>query len=487
MMKTTGTTRMANSSGRKTPLRAKKTYPLNLFLEGSGVLVAGGGRVGLRKIESLLPSGARVRLVCPECVPELASLAEAGQIEWRPRAFEPADLEGVRLVFACTDSRAVNRRILDAARAAQVLCCCADGNWTQSDFTTPAMIRRGDLLIAVSTNGQSCRRAKAIKQSLAREIDTSGTLSLAAIGVDHTHLSLSKLSTFLPDSNTLSDLAACLKACRSVREFAILSTCNRFELIALADTSALETTLLPRILRLPPEAYILRGPEAFAHLAEVAAGLHSQILGEGHIAAQLKQAFETAAANGWSQAPLKSLADLLLRASKQIRQTSTPLLQVDEIETIALQWLEAHHHPCNQPLVIGAGQLGQALVRLLLDRGKPVAWLYHTRRPQPIPGATLQPISQLPRLPFIPDTVFGATRTPEPIHLNLSGQVPFVDLGLPPNFPPEAHAVGLDQLKDWQRERQGILRQLAPQTARILEPFLADYARLMDELNGASQ
>ena len=116
----------------------RQTVPINLILDGRPALVVGGGQVGRRKVMSLLDAGAGVELVCPEAVEELSELAAAGRIGWTRREWRAGDAAGHLLVFACTDDKHVNRAVLDDARAAHVPCCCADLNWADGDFTTPA-------------------------------------------------------------------------------------------------------------------------------------------------------------------------------------------------------------------------------------------------------------------------------------------------------------------------------------------------------------
>ena len=93
------------------------------MIEGRTVLVVGGGRVGQRKVELLLDAGACVVLVCPDCVVELTELAAAERIVYEARRFQPEDIQGKSLVFACTDDKHVNRAILEHAQAGRIHCC----------------------------------------------------------------------------------------------------------------------------------------------------------------------------------------------------------------------------------------------------------------------------------------------------------------------------------------------------------------------------
>jgi precorrin-2 dehydrogenase/sirohydrochlorin ferrochelatase len=79
-------------------------FPMFLKLEGRSCLVVGAGAIGEPKIESLVTSGASVRVVAPRVSPSVAGWARAGTIIWEAREFKHADLDGVFLVIAATSS-----------------------------------------------------------------------------------------------------------------------------------------------------------------------------------------------------------------------------------------------------------------------------------------------------------------------------------------------------------------------------------------------
>ncbi len=140
-------------------------YPINVNITGRLCLVVGGGGVAVRKIESLLLSGARIRVVSPEACGNISDLAEIGTIEWLRREYRDSDLDGVFLVFAATSQPAVQQQIAEQAKTCGVLLNSADSP-DQCDFQVPAQIRRGGLLIAVSTGGASPALSALIKQRL---------------------------------------------------------------------------------------------------------------------------------------------------------------------------------------------------------------------------------------------------------------------------------------------------------------------------------
>ncbi len=166
------------------------TYTSNLFsievkLEGKNVLVVGGGRIALRKVKTLLPTGARITVVAPQFDPEFdalcrhserseessqfsnsASAEQSLSITLKNRPYEPLDLRGIFMVFICTDKPVVNAQVSNDARARRILvnnaCDYLDG-----DFIVPARMDFGEnIAVTVSTQGRAPSLAKKLKQHI---------------------------------------------------------------------------------------------------------------------------------------------------------------------------------------------------------------------------------------------------------------------------------------------------------------------------------
>lgn len=140
-------------------------YPLTLRIAGLRCVVVGGGAVAARKVRGLIASGADLLVVAPEIGPELAALAEHGTIRVKRRAFEPSDLDGALLAFAATDDRAVNEAVVRAAQARGTIVNVADDP-AACNFTVPAVVRRGDVTLAISTGGRSPAFARFLREQL---------------------------------------------------------------------------------------------------------------------------------------------------------------------------------------------------------------------------------------------------------------------------------------------------------------------------------
>lgn len=156
-------------------------FPMFLKLEGRQVLVVGAGKVGEPKVAGLLETGARVRVVALEASPNVREWGREGKIELELRAFSPDDLDGAFLVIVATNSRTINERIYHEAQGRGVLCNVVDVP-DLCDFFYPSVVRRGDLQIAISTNGQSPSLAQKIRQQLEKQYGPAYAAWVAELG-----------------------------------------------------------------------------------------------------------------------------------------------------------------------------------------------------------------------------------------------------------------------------------------------------------------
>ncbi len=140
--------------------------PIFLKLDGRRCLLVGAGSVALDKTRNLLRTGLQLRVVAPRARPEIRQLAQEGKLEWIERCFDPSDLDGKFLVIAATDAPEVNAAVYRGAVERNILCNSVD-DIPNCDFFFGAVVRRGDLQVAISTAGES----PAFAQRLRREID----------------------------------------------------------------------------------------------------------------------------------------------------------------------------------------------------------------------------------------------------------------------------------------------------------------------------
>ena len=139
-------------------------YPVFLDIRNKRCVAVGGGVIAQRKINMLLDHEAQVTVISPQLCSELEKMAESTITVIR-REYQAGDLEGAFVVVAATDNQAINEQVATDASEKGVLINVVDVP-ALSNFIVPSYLRRGDLTIAVSTNGKSPALARKIRTKL---------------------------------------------------------------------------------------------------------------------------------------------------------------------------------------------------------------------------------------------------------------------------------------------------------------------------------
>jgi precorrin-2 dehydrogenase / sirohydrochlorin ferrochelatase len=145
-----------------------KYYPINLNIEHRKCLVVGGGPVAFRKAGMLLDCGAEVTVVSMNFCAEFLKFSNISSVSLEQRTYFPSDLDGKFLVIGATDDSELNRRISTDAEKKNMLCNIADVPEI-CNFILPSVIRRGDLVVSVSTSGKSPAFAKHLRKDLEKK------------------------------------------------------------------------------------------------------------------------------------------------------------------------------------------------------------------------------------------------------------------------------------------------------------------------------
>jgi precorrin-2 dehydrogenase / sirohydrochlorin ferrochelatase len=169
-----------------------KYYPVNLNIECRQCLVVGGGPVAFRKAKMLLDCGAEVTVVSKDFCAEFQKFSNISSISLVQRQYFSSDLDEKFLVIGATDDSELNRRISADAEKQNKLCNIADVPEI-CNFILPSVIRRGDLVIAVSTSGKSPAFAKHLRKDLekifgdeyARFLDLMGAIRKKLLSAQH--------------------------------------------------------------------------------------------------------------------------------------------------------------------------------------------------------------------------------------------------------------------------------------------------------------
>jgi precorrin-2 dehydrogenase/sirohydrochlorin ferrochelatase len=158
-----------------------KYYPVLLDLDDKLCVVVGGGRVAERKVRSLLQVGALVKVISPQLTQSLSRLKERGKIIHSQRFYRSGDLHRAFLAIAATDDRRANERVFSQALRQKIPVNVVDDP-AHSSFIVPSLVQKGDLLIAISTSGQSPALARALRQKLQKEIGAEYIYLLKLLG-----------------------------------------------------------------------------------------------------------------------------------------------------------------------------------------------------------------------------------------------------------------------------------------------------------------
>jgi siroheme synthase-like protein len=147
---------------------ANELYPVFLKVHQFDTLIVGGGEVGLEKLTFLLKSSpqARVTLVGKTILPGIKALAEKhAQVTLIERAFFSEDLTEMQMAIIATEDQLLNKAIRDEAKLRGILVNVADTP-ALCDFYLGSIVTKGDLKVAISTNGKSPTIAKRLKEML---------------------------------------------------------------------------------------------------------------------------------------------------------------------------------------------------------------------------------------------------------------------------------------------------------------------------------
>lgn len=138
-------------------------FPLFVDLKGKPCVVIGGGEVAARKVEILLRFEADIWVIAPKVSQSITSLCENGFLKIKRKKYSKEDLEGAALVIAATSSNEVNEQVYNEAKARNLPINVVDDP-DKCSFIFPSVVKRGDLVIGISTSGSYPALSKKIRK-----------------------------------------------------------------------------------------------------------------------------------------------------------------------------------------------------------------------------------------------------------------------------------------------------------------------------------
>ena len=156
-------------------------YPICLDLKEKSCVVVGGGRVAERKVLGLLSCSAHVSVISPVLTEELKQQHTEGNLQWIDREYRQGDLAHAFLVIAATDDEKTQKLVYDEAVSNNLLLNVADVP-QRCNFILPASVRRGDLIISVSTAGKSPALARKLREDLEKRFGSGYRILVDILG-----------------------------------------------------------------------------------------------------------------------------------------------------------------------------------------------------------------------------------------------------------------------------------------------------------------
>jgi len=153
----------------KLPTKNKIYYPIFMDISEKPCLVVGGGKVAERKVSILLKFGGIIKVVSPRISETLKKLAEKRRIHLYLKEYDESDLNGVALVFAATNNELINQKIHKDAEAQNIPVNVVDNPFF-CDFIVPSIVKKGPILIAISTSGMLPFLSKRLRKEIAESI-----------------------------------------------------------------------------------------------------------------------------------------------------------------------------------------------------------------------------------------------------------------------------------------------------------------------------
>jgi len=140
-------------------------YPVLINLQKFPCLVVGGGQVALRKIQSLLSYNVNITVLSPNICKQLKSLIKKNKIKVIPKYYSKEYIKNYKIIFSATNKREINEQVFKDCKAGNKLLNVVDVP-ELCDFILPAVVRRGDLTISVSSQGRAPFYAKETKNKI---------------------------------------------------------------------------------------------------------------------------------------------------------------------------------------------------------------------------------------------------------------------------------------------------------------------------------
>ena len=140
-------------------------YPVYLDLNRKNCVIIGGGNESEKKLENLLRCGARITIISPQVTPGILQRVKKDEVVWKARPYRLGDIKGAFIAIASTNEMSVNKAVAEEAKMEKTVLNVVDVP-DLCDFIAPAIIKRGDVIVAISTGGASPALARKLREEI---------------------------------------------------------------------------------------------------------------------------------------------------------------------------------------------------------------------------------------------------------------------------------------------------------------------------------
>ncbi|MDO4490985.1 MAG: bifunctional precorrin-2 dehydrogenase/sirohydrochlorin ferrochelatase [Lachnospiraceae bacterium] len=143
----------------------KKYFPVFIDISEKKIVVVGAGKIGSRRIRTLLDFNDHITVIAPEAQPEILELAQEGRINWIRQNYERELILDADMVLACTDDPELNSGIYSVCKCLGIqINVCSDKN--KCDFYFPGVVHDENVVIGITASGADHHQAKEVREKI---------------------------------------------------------------------------------------------------------------------------------------------------------------------------------------------------------------------------------------------------------------------------------------------------------------------------------
>ncbi len=154
--------------------KEKKFFPLFVDLTQKKVIVIGGGKIAARRIKTLLTFAGEITVIAPTCTEEIEALHGKGEILYKQKKYEAADIENADVVLVVTDDYDLNEEIYKICKEKNILVNVAS-NQEKCDFHFPGILEYEDVIMGFNAHGKNHKKVRKVREMIQEMLSHKGS------------------------------------------------------------------------------------------------------------------------------------------------------------------------------------------------------------------------------------------------------------------------------------------------------------------------